>query len=928
MKHYTLLLIFLGFSVSSHPMASFFSRKKESLSDLVANENAKKLDEYISSYKEALTEKIIISEKLKWKYLTRFAYCYENPEYQFCFKPIFLLTALVLLDNKELIKRACTAGVNTEALEESGKTALHIAVRGDLVNSLEVLLNSGADINAVDSEGKSGLHIAALSCSLQCLELLLKRGINKDSVDITGQTALHKAASSSDLDSLKMLLNAGLDKDASDYDGITPFHIAILSRTTECALELLQRGANINETDKFDETALHMVVRSENFSWFRMSQADFLLKKGISKDAVNNHGYTALHKAVLSSDRPVLQVLLDAGVNKDAVDAEGNTALHLAVLYAEDPQVLHILLEAGVNKDAVDEHGNTPLHLAIGNGNRIQSAKLLLDFGASQDLLNKDHDTVLFLAAYNCDPESLKILIKAKYQKESVDKNGQTPLHIVAQTLSNKYGNSLNSLKILLEAGFNKEATDNDDQTPLHKAAHAGNRECLEELLREKVDLERVDRKGHTALHCAVLSGSKECLTLLLKASANKETPNKNSQTPLHTAASFDQADCLELLLNSRADAKITNSAGQTALHSAVRSNSKRCVVVILRLARYIKDICDLQGETALHIASHFGSASLCELLIDAGLDVNARTMHKMTPLMIACERGHKEVFSLLLGSKKLQKELKDDRLEGSALNWAAHCNRTSFCRELLAAGWDSSSKARSKSLLHCACEHENPDLIDLFLSVQSANVQDKNGMTALHYACRLGKIKSVEELVLKKARSEMNINLQCHAGKTALHYATESKNHEIVDLLLKYDASPNIFDMHKKSPIMYAAEFGYAEIARILVGRVSTVDYTKMKGYLCSVSKRFPELSLLFSDYQTVPPIHESNGGVSPKIIDFEQPPLSSAPPEEVNVTTHYSCVPADKELPEESTSEKFGEAELNHEDVSTISTYSFNED
>ncbi|XP_051144099.1 ankyrin repeat-containing protein P16F5.05c [Andrographis paniculata] len=63
----------------------------------------------------------------------------------------------------------------------------------------------------------------------------------------------------------------------------------------------------------------------------------------------------------------------------------------------------------------------------------------------------------------------------------------------------------------------------------------------------------------------------------------------------------------------------------------------------------------DLEGRTALHMASANGHLDMVDYLINRGVDVNACNAERNTPLHWACLNGHKEVIRrLILGGASI----------------------------------------------------------------------------------------------------------------------------------------------------------------------------------------------------------------------------------------------------------------------------------
>jgi ankyrin repeat protein len=64
-------------------------------------------------------------------------------------------------NEKELVRQAANFGVNVNAINKEGKTALMIAVENDSSDVVEALIESGADVNARTRDGRTALDMAA-----------------------------------------------------------------------------------------------------------------------------------------------------------------------------------------------------------------------------------------------------------------------------------------------------------------------------------------------------------------------------------------------------------------------------------------------------------------------------------------------------------------------------------------------------------------------------------------------------------------------------------------------------------------------------------------------------------------------------------------------------------------------------------------------
>ncbi|MEQ2187218.1 hypothetical protein GOODEAATRI_002364 [Goodea atripinnis] len=271
----------------------------------------------------------------------------------------------------------------------------------------------------------------------------------------------------------------------------------------------------------------------------------------------------------------------------DEANAFGNTALHIACFNGQDA-VVSELIDYGANVSQPNNKGFTPLHFAAASTHGALCLEFLVNNGADVNV-----QVYLFIKGGEID---------------SVDKDGNTPLHVAA-----RYGHEL-LINTLITSGA--DCT----RTPLHYAAASRHFQCLETLVACGIDINATDQWGRSALHYAAAS-------------------DLDRRTPLMLAVAGGHVDAVSLLLEREASVNLADNHGLTALHLG-----EECVQCLLEQEASVL-LGDSRGRTAIHLAAARGHASwLSELLSIACSESPSlpplRDHSGYTPLHWACYYG------------------------------------------------------------------------------------------------------------------------------------------------------------------------------------------------------------------------------------------------------------------------------------------------
>ena len=177
------------------------------------------------------------------------------------------------------------------------------------------------------------------------------------------------------------------------------------------------------------------------------------------------------------------------------------TGLHAAAAQG-DVALIKQLLAAGANVNATDPYGRTPMHVAAYQSNDA-AVLALAEAGGDPNLLERDRYDIITIAAVADDAEMVATAVKAG-------------------------GSATNITSIY-------------DGTALIAAAHEGNWESIDVLIKAGAPLDHVNNLGWTAMIEAVVLGDggerhQKSLRLLIDAGADKSIADRNGNTPLDLA--------------------------------------------------------------------------------------------------------------------------------------------------------------------------------------------------------------------------------------------------------------------------------------------------------------------------------------------------------------------------------------------------------
>ena len=243
----------------------------------------------------------------------------------------------------------------------------------------------------------------------------------------------------------------------------------------------------------------------------------------------------------------------------------------------------------------------------------------------------------------------------------------------------------------------------------------------------------------------------------------------------------------------------------------------------------------DERGCSPLLRASISGKSAIVKMLVEAGADVCVTDSKGLTCLMlalIASRFGHTETVRYLVGLKEV--DVNHEHINGyTALHFEVQNGHCHVVQVLIDAGADIEAKdEEGRSAVFRASISGKCAVVKMLVEAGAdVRVTDNKGNTCLHFAARFGHTEIVRYLV---DLPEVDVNHADDVTSTALHCAARQKHPDVVKVLIDAGADIEAQDDDGYSPLFLPSISGGVDTVKVLLRAGADVRVTDDTGNTC----------------------------------------------------------------------------------------------
>lgn len=419
-------------------------------------------------------------------------------------------------------------------------------------------------------------------------------------------------------------------------------------------------------------------------------------------------------------------------------------------------------------------------------------------------LVYANSESSLLQAAKNGELGQVERLLKCQVNPDSKDSNDRTALSLAA------YGAHKSIVELLLKkGGINPDYKDKSGRTPLSWAVAVQN--YSSGLYADP------DNTRRNSVIKLLLNGSKVCI----------DSKDDTGRTPLSRAAQCGYTDAVQLLIEQGgANPDCPDKDGRTPLSWALEYVKTK-----------IKN--SYNGKISSSVAQYsLNEGRICAvaqyLLKQEKVNPNYTDANGRTLLSHGAQIGSDELLKILLSHEKVDPGLQD--LESrTPLSWFVE--------------YPWYKHPTGNSALNRLLQYDGASPV----------LRDKQGLTALSRAVKLGRIKVVEKLLEKDG---VEPDCRDEDGRTLLSLAAQNGQTTLVKVFLALNnVNPDSKDNYGRSPLWWAAAAGHEAVVTLFLDILKTnwesTDHDGHMAFSIAAEKKHANVVDCFERRSKIVPLH-----------------------------------------------------------------------
>ena len=385
----------------------------------------------------------------------------------------------------------------------------------------------------------------------------------------------------------------------------------------------------------------------------------YLVGQGNDVNKITHDHRTYLFWAALRSNLEVMEFLKNEGTDFSILDDSGTSALMFAARGGvTDPKVYEFFkangFDLGTHKH---RNGRNIILMAAGGLKDLSLVDYFVAEGADVHATDKDGNGLFHYAAVTGNAQLLKDLV-AKYNISYAanKKTNQNAFHFAANARLNKDSQPLALYAYLESLGLDPTMVTTSGANVLHSLVNRTNDVSLIKYFVDKgVYPNQVNESRNTPLLIAAARGSLDEVSYLASVSNAINHQNKEGHTALTRAMKYNQMDVVEMLVKEGADLKVLDKKGFDLSYHVAEAAGRNLKLLEAKLS-YLKkkglnpQAAQPDGSTLLHAVIGKKNKDMLKMLMDMGIDVNAKDNSGQTILHhAAMQAENDELLKFLL---------------------------------------------------------------------------------------------------------------------------------------------------------------------------------------------------------------------------------------------------------------------------------------